>query len=137
MTTVDTLIWAGRSLPDMRSAHWPLRIMLAAFIFYQGISKAPISADDAESFGVPLLLWGAAAFGEMLAGVLLIAGGVLINNFWGDLMTRVGGLMLAVIVVSVLVVVYWAPISTIFLANQFHLLLLAGGLYFFARGNAA
>lgn len=137
MTTVDTLIRAGRSLPDMRFAHWPLRLLLAAIIFHQGLDKVPLSADDAASFDVPFFMWGAAAAGELLAGVALIVGGIAINSIWGDVLTRLGGLMLALIVTSVLIVVYWAPLSTIFLANQLHLLLLAGGLYFFARGNAA
>ncbi|MEM9139929.1 MAG: DoxX family protein [Pseudomonadota bacterium] len=136
MSAVDTLVRAGRTLPDLQPAHWLLRAALASFIIYQGLSKVPLSADDADSFGVPLFMWAGAAMGEFLAGVLLIAGG-LARNWIGDVATRAGGLMIAVIVASVIVWVYWAPPMDIFLGNQFHLLLLVGGLYFAFRGNSA
>ncbi|MEM1385506.1 MAG: hypothetical protein AAF713_06035 [Pseudomonadota bacterium] len=136
MNTMVSVFRGERMLPDLRGAHWLLRAALAAFIMYQGFSKAPISPDDAASFGVPVLLWIAAALGELVAGAALIFGGFLTNRI-GDLITRAGGAMLALIVASVLVMVYWAPPLELFLGNQFHLLLLCGGLYFALRGNAA
>ena len=62
------------------------------------------------------------------------------RNPIGDLLTRAGGLTIAFITFSVLVVVYQIFTLTpdiIWLSNQLHLLLIAGGLYFAARGNAA
>ncbi|MEM8572130.1 MAG: hypothetical protein AAGG56_14665 [Pseudomonadota bacterium] len=135
-TTNVSIERLGRSLPDLRPATWFLRVMLAAIILDQGFSKVPLSAADAASFGVPLILWGMAAMGEILAGVFLIAGG-LIRNGIGGLVTRLGGLLLAMIVASVLVVVYWAPPVILFYSNQLQLMLLVGGLYFLFRGNAA
>ncbi|MEM0944328.1 MAG: hypothetical protein AAGI70_10300, partial [Pseudomonadota bacterium] len=126
----------GARLPDIHAAHWLLRLLLAAIIIQQGFMKTPISADDAAAFGVPVFMWTMAALGEILAGVTLIVGGA-IHTRIGDVVTRIGGLMLAVIVASVLVWVYWAPPLDMFELNQLHLLLLAGGLYFALRGNAA
>lgn len=136
MSFVSDFIRARHTLPDLQSATWLLRAALGAFIIYQGVTKIPLAVGDAESFGVPFFLWALAAFGEIVAGILLVAGGF-VRSLWGDLITRAGGLAIAVIVASVLVVVYWAPPLDLFLGNQFHLLLLVGGLYFALRGNAA
>ncbi|MEM9813420.1 MAG: hypothetical protein AAF913_12180 [Pseudomonadota bacterium] len=140
MTTLTSNIthWlrSAPALPDIRAAHWILRALMAAIIIREGVAKAPITAEGAEAFGVPLILWGMAAFGEIVAGSLLLIGGA-IRTRTGDLMTRAGGLFLAVIVASVIAVVYWAPPVELFLYNQLHLMLLTGGLYFAFRGNAA
>lgn len=98
--------------------------------------KAPLSADDAAAFGVPLAMWGLAAMGEIIAGAVLILGGFF-RNWIGDLMTRFAGAAIAAIVAGVLIVAYWAPPLDILLYNQFHVLLLVGGLYFALRGNRA
>ena len=135
MNAVYTWGRISRSLPDVHPAHWLLRGVLAAVIANQGVIKFPLTAADAESFGVPFVLWAMAAFGEIAAGTALIVGGFLRNGI-GDVITRIGGLFLAAIVGGVLVVVYWAPPLDLFLANQFHLVLLAGGLYFLFRGNS-
>lgn len=136
MTAIDTFIRTGRTLPDLAGAHWLLRIALSAFIAYQGYIKFPLLAADAEGFGVPYTLWILAALGEIGAGMALIVGGF--SRTWiGDLATRTGGAVLALIVASVLVVVYWAPLIDLFIGNQFQILLLIGGLYFALRGNSA
>ncbi|MEM1160306.1 MAG: hypothetical protein AAGJ28_05185 [Pseudomonadota bacterium] len=136
MTTLDMIKQTGRSLPDLAGAHWLLRVTLAAFIAYQGYIKFPLLVGDAEGFGVPYFLWILAALGEIGAGVALIAGGFM-RSWIGDVITRAGGAALALIVASVIVVVYWAPLMDLFIGNQFHILLLIGGLYFALRGNAA
>ncbi|MEM9047483.1 MAG: hypothetical protein AAGC92_02080 [Pseudomonadota bacterium] len=136
VNTLTGFVRTDRALPDIRWAHWFLRILLAAVIMREGFNKTPIAADDAASFGVPVLLWALAAVGELVAGFLLIAGGLIRTSF-GDLVTRTGGALIALIVASVLMMVYWAPPVELFLYNQLHLLLLAGGLYFAFRGNAA
>ncbi|MEM9063597.1 MAG: hypothetical protein AAGD13_24320 [Pseudomonadota bacterium] len=136
MSTMTALLRTGQSLPDIQSAHWLMRAALAAMIAYQGLTKFPLAASDAASFDVPFILWIMAAVGEVAAGIALIAGGF--GRTWiGDLVTRAGGAALAMIVASVLAVVYWAPPLDLFLGNQFHILLLVGGLYFALRGNKA
>ncbi|MEL6647913.1 MAG: hypothetical protein AAGK79_06415 [Pseudomonadota bacterium] len=136
MSAVDTIIRSSQSLPDIRAVHWLPRIVLASVIAYQGFIKFPLAADDAVSAGVPYVLWILTALGEIAAAVALIAGGFMRNGL-GDLMTRAGGLVIALITLAVIVVVYWAPPLYIFLGNQLHLLMIVGGIYFAARGNRA
>ena len=132
----------GRSienLPDLRAVHWLPRVLLAAIILQQGWLKIPITAETAQSLGIPLVLYGMSALGEIAAGVALLVGGAMRNPI-GELLTRAGGLTIAFITFSVLVVVYQIFTLTpdiIWLSNQLHLLLIAGGLYIAARGNAA
>lgn len=126
-------------LPDLRFVHWLPRILLAGIIFHQGFMKLPLVATTAEGLGIPFVLYALAALGQLAAGVALVAGG-LMRNVYGDVLTRLGGLAVALITFSVLVVVYsvftMAP-GVVWAANKVHLLLIAGGLYFMARGNAA
>ncbi|MEO0773575.1 MAG: hypothetical protein AAFZ04_10375 [Pseudomonadota bacterium] len=136
MSAVDTIVRSSQSLPDIRAVHWLPRIVLASVIAYQGIIKFPLAADDAVSAGVPYILWFLTAVGEVAAAVALIAGGFL-RSWVGDVLTRAGGLVIALITLAVIVVVYWAPPLYIFLGNQLHLLMIVGGLYFAARGNQA
>ncbi|MEM6825656.1 MAG: hypothetical protein AAF566_11135 [Pseudomonadota bacterium] len=126
---------ATRGLPTVSAAHWLIRVPLAAIIFQQGLMKFPLAADDAASFGVPLVLWAFAAIGELACAALLVVGGLL-SSWRGDLATRAAGAGIACIVVSVLYVAYWAPITDIFLYNQLHVMLLAAALFFALRGNA-
>lgn len=126
----------SRALPRAQFAHWLLRLPLAGVLLQYGLDKFPLAAADAAGFGVPLALWVLAAMGEIAAGLLLLAGG-LVRGGTGDVMTRLAGAALAVIVAGVVYVAYWAPPLDLLLFNQFHLLLFAGGLYFALVGNAA
>ncbi|MEM6440982.1 MAG: hypothetical protein AAF763_14950 [Pseudomonadota bacterium] len=136
MSDAFTIERVSRVIPTIPAAHWLIRLPLAGIIMYQGFSKVPLAASDAAAFGVPVLLWVLAALGEITSGAALIAGGVL-KDGRGELLTRIGGLMIAAIVASVIAVVYWAPLWDILSYNQFHVLLLAGGIYFALRGNDA
>ncbi|MEM6462334.1 MAG: hypothetical protein AAF724_10495 [Pseudomonadota bacterium] len=133
---VSYIARASRELPSFSMAHWFLRLPLAAIIMQQGFSKFPLAADEAASYGLPLILWSSAAIGEFAAGAALIAGGAF-RNWAGELITRAAGLAIAAIVAGVLMVAYWAPPLDILLYNQFHVLLLVGGIYFALRGNRA
>ncbi|MEM9781557.1 MAG: hypothetical protein AAF899_03680 [Pseudomonadota bacterium] len=136
MSTVTMIARASQGIPAVNTAHWLIRLPLAAIILQQGLQKSPIDAADAEAFGLPVALWGLAALGEVIAGAALIAGAV-IRSWIGDLMTRAAGAAIAAIVTGVLVVAYPAPLGDILLYNQFHVLLLVGGLFFALRGNRA
>lgn len=134
MTTQTLLLKARRSMPDLPIAHWFLRVLLSAIMVQQGLYKLPLTAADAESWGVPFALWAMAAIADFAVAALLIGGGLL-RNVAGDLMTRFGGLLNTMVVASVLYVVYWAPPMDMFYNNQLHLMMLAGGLLFLFRGN--
>ena len=133
-TQMNILDRTAQVLPRGTYAHWLLRLPLALVLMQQGIDKFPLSADMAAGFGVPFVLWIMAAAGEIAVAGLLIAGGFL-RGVTGDLVTRVAGLGLAAIVAGVLYVAYWAPPLELLMFNQFHLLLLAGGLYFALTGT--
>ncbi|MEM9708890.1 MAG: DoxX family membrane protein [Pseudomonadota bacterium] len=151
MTAETTNTRASQGLPEWASvatsshAHWFLRLPLAAIILDQGANKMPYLVDDAASYGFPLWLWTLTAVGEILAGLALIIGGLfayawaknlpVFKSFpwFGDVVTRLGGLGISIIVAAVIYVVYWGPWT----GFQLHLMMLGGGLFFLWRGNKA
>ncbi|MEM9012637.1 MAG: hypothetical protein AAGE18_15520 [Pseudomonadota bacterium] len=120
----------GLPVPTLGGAHWFLRLPLAAIILNEGVTKFPDLAAGAAAFGLPLFLWVLVALGEIAAGAGLLVGGAIRNRF-GDLITRASGLVIAGIVAGVILLVYLGPWT----GMQFHLMLLAGGLFFMLRGN--
>ena len=132
--TSDVFLRTSRALPRGTHAHWLLRAALALVLVQQGIDKFPLSADAAAGFGLPFALWALAAVGEIGAGVLLIVAGFL-RGALGNLLTRIAGAGLAVIVLGVLFVAYGGTPADWVIFNQFHLLLMAGGLYFALTGG--
>ena len=131
MAMIDTMASYSQRLPTIRSADWFLRIPLAAIIIEQGTFKLPDFAIQAESYGLPLVLFGLAAFAEIAGGIAILLGGLLRNNWFADILTRLGGLAIAAIVAGVIVMIYFGPFS----GWQLQGMLLAGGLFFAFRGN--
>jgi uncharacterized membrane protein YphA (DoxX/SURF4 family) len=125
----------ARALPRMSYADFLLRLPLAGILLQYGINKFPLSPDAAMGFGVPYPLWILAAVGEVAAGIMLLAGGLLRGSL-GDLVTRIAGAAAAIIVAGVIYVAYWAPPLDLLLLNQLHLMMLAIGLYFALAGKA-
>lgn len=135
MTTATDLIFrTARSLPRPAAADWLLRLPLAGVLLVNGWQKFPLSADVAAGFGVPFPLWVLAALGEIAVAAMLVAG-ALIRGAAGDLVTRAAGAGAAAIVAGVIYVAYWAPPLDLLMFNQFHLLLMAVGLYLALSGN--
>lgn len=134
--TYDFIDRTARALPRAPFAHWLVRLPLAGVLLQYGFDKFPISSADAAGFGVPLVLWALAATGEVAVGLMLIAGGLLRGSL-GDIVTRIAGAGAAVIVFGVLVVAYWAPPLQLLLFNQFHVMMVANGLFLALVGNAA
>ncbi|MEL6609664.1 MAG: DoxX family membrane protein [Pseudomonadota bacterium] len=141
LSTNNSLVSTGRNiLPviTMPWAHWFLRLPLAAIIFNQGWMKLPDLAGQAESNAIPVVLFAMAAIGEILGAAALIVGGIVkslnpggLINLAGDVLTRLAGFAIAAVVAGVIYMFYWGS----FYSMQYHLLLLAGGLYFMLRGN--
>ncbi len=107
--------------------HWALRLSLAATFLYHGIGKFPV-----ESFmGLPIVVAWAVALGEIAAGAALIGGA-----FGKEVLTRVGGLIVIVIMIGAIAMVHfnngWNVMNG---GMEFQVLMLAAGLYFAARGN--
>lgn len=131
MALIDTAADTAKSIPTIRSADWFLRLPLAIIIIQQGSYKIPDFAIQAEGYGLPLILFGLATFAEIAGGIAILLGGLLRNNWFTDILTRLGGLAISIVVAGVIVMIYFGPFS----GWQFQGMLLAGGLFFLFRGN--
>ncbi len=124
--------WMTQHWPKTRHADWFLRLPLAAVMLQYGLDKFPLSADAAAGWGLPLWAWTLAGVGELAVAFLLIASGLLASlkgNAFAAILTRVAGLVAAIIVAGVIIVAYWAPPLDLLMFNQFHLMLLGASLY--------
>ena len=132
--------------PFFNIAHWILRLGLGISFFLHGFGKLPISPGFVQWLGskgvfapevfAPLLAWG-----EILAGLGIIVGGILVStNSLGNIITRISGGAVGVIMLSAIFIAHsdWAIFigergQVLFASEQIFLLLL--GLYFAIRGN--
>lgn len=116
-------------------AHWLLRIALASVFLFHGIDKFLDLAGTAEMMGsMPMAI---------VAAVLETGGGafVLIGGLGNDLLTRLGGLFIAPVMIGAISMVHWgqwrfAATETHPMGGmefQFTLLMIA--LYFVVVGN--
>ena len=53
-----------RRIPEFCLSHWLLRIPIAIVFIQQGLSKFPVTLEDAQSFDLPYLVWWVVAYGE-------------------------------------------------------------------------
>ena len=130
MSAITTLARYGERLPSPALADWAIRIPLAAIIIEQGLVKLPGFVDQAAVYGLPLWAFGMAAFAEIAGGLAILLGGLL-RNWIGDVLTRLGGLAIAIVVTGVIVMIYFGPFS----GWQLQGMLLAASLFFLLRGN--
>ena len=133
--------------PLYNYAHFLLRITLGISFFLHGYGKFKI-IDGFSSFlgsqGIlyPKLLTYLVAWGEMLAGITIIIGGLLINSLpiLANLLTRISALSIIIIMICALIIAHsdWSIFigergKVLFASEQLFLLTL--GLYFFVKGN--
>ena len=86
-------------------SHWLWRVPLAIVFIQQGWWKMPVDIAEAESYGQSYLTWWVVTYGEFLAGVGLLIGGIL-NRMWmydmpdwvGDMVTRFSGITICCII---------------------------------------
>ena len=62
------------NIPEFCASHWLLRIPLAIVFIQKGLSKFPVTQDDAAAYELPYLVWWFVAYGELGSGVGLLAG---------------------------------------------------------------
>jgi|TARA_B100001741_G_scaffold65309_1_gene51622 putative oxidoreductase len=128
-----------KRIPEFCMSHWLLRVPLAIVFIQQGLSKFPISIEDAESFELPYIVWWFAAWGELGAGIgLLIAGFIASWSYlkeYADLLTRFCGITICSIVTGVIWTSQPDSFMDVILYDNLHVLLWVGGLFFALRGN--
>ena len=128
---------SGAKIPEFCKSHWLLRLPLIIVFLQQGLSKIPVSSGDAESFGLPILIWFFVAWGEVLAGVGITLGGLLEKKWLGDFITRMAGFIITTIMLGVILIGEPESILDVILYDQYHVMLFVGGLFFTLRGNRA
>ena len=119
--------------------HWILRIPVSIVFIQQGLSKFPVTLEDAQAFDLPYIVWWFVAYGELGAGIGLIVGGLVIwNKLWpwvGDAITRFSGFTIGCIMTGVIWIGEPDSLMDVILYDNFHVLLWVGGLFFALRGN--
>ena len=133
--------------PLYNYAHFLLRITLGISFFLHGYGKFKI-IDGFSSFlgsqGIlyPTLMTYLVAWGEILAGITIIIGGLLVNSLpiLANLLTRISAFSIIIIMISALFIAHsdWSIFigergKVLFSSEQLFLLTL--GLYFFVKGN--
>ena len=134
-------------LPDFDWSHILLRIPLALVFITQGLAKMPFDAAGGAAFGVPALVWWFVVYGEIAAGIGLLAGGAAtlprIKDSHtvaviGDMLTRFSGIVMCCIATGVIwTVIKPESLLSFIVTDYLHFSLWAGGLYFALRGNWA
>ena len=128
-----------KRIPEFCMSHWLLRIPLAIVFIQQGLSKLPVTLEDAEAFELPYLVWWVVAWGELGAGVGLLVAGLFASWAWlkdyGDVLTRFCGITICSIMTGVIWVGQPESFWDVILYDNFHVLLWVGGLFFALRGN--
>ena len=132
------------SIPEFCASHWLLRIPLAVVFIQQGLSKFPVTAEDASAFDLPFLVWWFVSYGELGAGVGLLAAAFmslkalshfpLINDF-SDMLSRFSGITMCSITTGVIWISEPESFMDVILYDNLHVFLWVGGLYFALRGN--
>jgi len=120
-------------------AQFLLRIPISILFLQQGLSKLPVTEATAEAFGLPYIVWWFVTYGEIGAGIGLIAGGVVgfkDHIGLGDLITRFSGITMACIMTGVIWISAPADLMSVLLYDYLHVSLYFVGLYFALRGNA-
>ena len=130
-------------------ANFIIRIGLGISFFLHGFGKLPINQgfiDFLSSKGVPLsnIFAYLVAWGEILAGLGIILGGLLIKSspLIANIITKISGLTIVIIMINALLIAHsnWSIFigergSILFASEQLFLLIL--GFFFFIKGNRA
>ena len=112
-----------------------LRFGIGVAFIIHGSKKFPLPPQGLiEYFGLSPMLASTVALSELLSGLVLIVSGFIKNPF-GNILTRLSGLNIVVLMISILVVAHkdWFFTTKLFTSEQMFLLI--GGVYFLIKGN--
>jgi putative oxidoreductase len=116
-------------------APWLIRLGLGIAFIIHGYNKFPLPPQGLINyFGFSPALATFVALSEVFAGLIIIVGGLL-NNSLGNLITRLGGLMVVVIMIFAFSIAHqeWFITVKLFTSEQIFLFLI--GLFFLIKGN--
>ena len=105
-----------------------------AFIIH-GAKKFPLPPQGLiEYFGLSPILASTVALSELLTGLVLIISGFIKNPF-GNILTRLSGLNITILMITILIFAHkdWFFTTKLFTSEQ--IFLLAIGLFFAIKGN--
>ena len=105
-----------------------------AFIVH-GTNKLPLPPQGLiEYFGLSPMLASTVALSELLSGLVLIVSGF-IKNPLGNVLTRLSGLNISILMITILIFAHkdWFFTTKLFTSEQIFLLI--GGIYFLIKGN--
>jgi len=116
-------------------APWLIRLGLGIAFIIHGYNKFPLPPPGLINyFGFSPALATFVALSEVFAGIIIIVGGLL-NNSLGNLITRLGGLMVVVVMIFAFSIAHqeWFITVKLFTSEQIFLFLI--GFYFLLKGN--
>ena len=127
-------------IPSFKLSHWLLRVPLSIVFIQQGLSKFPVTVEDAQGYDLSYLTWWVVAYGELGSGFGLILGGVFLFkkgllSAIGDLITRFSGFTIGCITTGVIWISKPESLVDVLLYDNLHVFLWVGGLYFALRGS--
>tara|TARA_B100000683_G_C12379452_1_gene510618 strand:- start:153 stop:578 length:426 start_codon:yes stop_codon:yes gene_type:complete len=119
---------------------WLLRLGLGTSFILHGIGKFPLPPERMvtwfESMGYmyPEIVTSMVAVGEVAAGAGIILGG-LVSGHVGNLITRLSGGAVVIIMIGAILIAHsdWLITTKLFMSEQIFLLIL--GLFFAIKGN--
>jgi putative oxidoreductase len=126
--------------PLIPIAPWLLRLGLGTSFILHGIGKFPLPPEKMvtwfESMGYmyPEIITSLVALGEVGAGAGIILGGLMSSNA-GNLITRLSGGAVVVVMIGAILIAHsdWLVTKKLFMSEQIFLFLLGG--YFAIKGN--
>ena len=116
-------------------APWLIRLGLGIAFIIHGYNNFPLPPQGLINyFGFSPALATFVALSEVFAGIIIIVGGLL-NNSLGNLITRLGGLMVVVVMIFAFSIAHqeWFITVKLFTSEQIFLFLI--GFYFLLKGN--
>ena len=105
-----------------------------AFLIH-GLNKFPLPPQGLiDYFDLSPAIASTVAISELLSGLILIISGF-IKNPIGNLLTRLSGLNISILMISILIFAHqdWLITTKLFTSEQIFLLI--GGIYFLIKGN--